>query len=647
MCGIAGWLENGPRSIDIEILGQMTESLAHRGPDDSGVFVKGPIGLGHRRLSIIDLSRAGHQPMITPSARYAISYNGEVYNFRELKAELMQAGREFQTQTDTEVVLAAFEIWGPSCFKKFNGMFALAIWDNQEQALYLARDRYGVKPLYLFSTAGTLLFASEIKALLRHPGVRCEIDKQGLTEYFTFQNFFASRTLYKNISTFPAGHWAKVEAKRPDQIAWHQYWDFDFQEPESGRAESSYIEELDFLFQQSVKRQMMSDVPVGSYLSGGIDSGSIATIASQNYKDLQTFTVGFDTKDASILEQAFDERDFAREMAMQLKTQHHEKILVAGDMERCLLDLTWHIEEPRVGQSYPIYYAAKMASQSAKVVLSGAGGDEVFAGYPWRYYRAVNNQGFDDFVSKYYSFWQRLVPDEQMAAMLAPIWSDVRDFNTRDVFKSVFGQRDQNLTRPEDFINHSLYFEAKTFLHGLLVIEDKISMAHGLETRVPFLDNDLVDFAMRVPASMKLRNLQEVIRFNENEPAKNKKYFEKTNDGKLILRRVMERHVPKTTTARVKQGFSGPDATWFKGKSNAFVQKILGDKNSSLFEFLDRETVHSLVEEHMSGKVNRRLLIWSLITFETWCGLFLDGKPEAATQKPKLTNRMNNIFSFL
>jgi asparagine synthase (glutamine-hydrolysing) len=298
-------------------------------------------------------------------------------------------------------------------------------------------------------------------------------------------------------------------------------------------------------------------------------------------------------------------------------------VLKAGDMERVMPRLAWHLEEPRVGQSYPNFYAAQLASKFVKVVLSGAGGDELFGGYPWRYYRAVVNDDFDHYIDKYYGFWQRLIPGNYMAQLLAPIWKDVMHVDTRAIFRDVFSTHAPNLTRPEDYINHSLYFEAKTFLHGLLVVEDKLSMAHGLETRVPFLDNDLVDFAMRLPARMKLGNLGEVVRLNENEPgSKTSKYFEKTKDGKLLLRQVMERHVPKQVTNREKQGFSAPDASWFKGESIEFVRRKLYRGSPRIYEFMDGKAVQSLVDDHLEGRQNRRLLIWSLLNLEKWCESF-------------------------
>jgi asparagine synthase (glutamine-hydrolysing) len=297
-------------------------------------------------------------------------------------------------------------------------------------------------------------------------------------------------------------------------------------------------------------------------------------------------------------------------------------------MERCLPAVVASIEEPRVGQSYPNYYVAQLASKFVKVVLSGAGGDELFGGYPWRYYRTAGSRNFESYVDEYYGYWQRLIPNRSIQEVFQPVWSQVQHVWTRDIFRDVFARRDTELSRPEEYINHSLYFEAKTFLHGLLVIEDKLSMAHGLESRVPFLDNDLVDFAMRVPVGLKLANLGEVLRLDENEPGrKSNKYFMKTSDGKILLRRVMERHIPKKITQAVKQGFSAPDATWFKGDSIDFVRRRLLTREARIYDYFDYGSITRLVGEHLEGKRNRRLLIWSLLTFENWLDLFLTDEP--------------------
>jgi asparagine synthase (glutamine-hydrolysing) len=620
MCGIAGLINLDNQPAKQELVKLMTDQIAHRGPDGEGQWIEDNVGLGHRRLAIIDLSVAGIQPMLTADQRYVISFNGEIYNFKELKNELTSLGYVFRSKTDTEVLLYAYAEWGIKAFNKLNGMFGLAIWDRSLKTMVLARDRYGIKPLYYSLQNNLFAFASEHKAIVALPEFNKRLNKAALFEYFTFQNIFTDQTLIEDIQILPAGHIAILDLKKDTPtLRKIQYWDFHFREPDVVASDEEYREELDRLFRQAVNRQLMTDVELGSYLSGGIDSGSITALAAQSYPYIKTFTCGFDLNSASGIELGYDERSKAEYMSYKFKTEHYEMVLKAGDMERCMSKLAWHVEEPRVGQSYPNYYAAKLASKFVKVVLSGAGGDELFGGYPWRYYRAVVNDNFQDYTDKYYVFWQRLIPNSQLRQAFSPVWKDVEHVWTRDIFRSVFKSHKNELKTPEDYINHSLYFEAKTFLHGLLVVEDKLSMAHGLESRVPFLDNDLVDFAMTCPVRLKLNNLSEVIRINENEPgSKSKKYFEKTRDGKQILRDVMSKYIPDDIAKAEKQGFSSPDASWFKGESMEFVRRKLMHKDAHVWKILEPNFMHGLINEHLDGKTNKRLLVWSLLNMELW-----------------------------
>ena len=628
MCGICGIINFNKEPVSNKFLQSMTDAIAHRGPDGEGIYIDKCLGLGHRRLAIIDLSDAGRQPMSTEDEAFTITYNGEVYNFLDLRSELKALGHHFRSRTDTEVVLHAYLQWGPECVKKFNGMFAFAIWDKASQELFLARDRYGIKPLYYNFTANHFIFASEQKAIITHPAIKKEVDLEALLEYFTFQNIFTDKTLFKGIKLFPAGcfaHLKPMSNSQPSFLNFNRFWDFHFSDTDCPSAKEEYVEELDRLFRQAVKRQLVSDVELGCYLSGGMDSGSITAIAASHLPYIKTFTCGFDLHSASGLELAFDEREKSELMSYIFKTEHYEMVLKSGDMERILPKFAWHLEEPRVGQSYPNYYVAQLAGKFVKVVLSGSGGDELFAGYPWRYYRAVSNKNFEDYIDNYYKFWQRLIPNRLIKKVFSPIWDEVKHVWTRDIFRNVFREKSYKLDRPEDYINYSLYFEAKTFLHGLLLVDDKLSMAHSLETRVPFLDNDLVDFAMRTPIKYKLGNIKEVIKMDENEPGrKGEKYFQKTKDGKLILRRVMERYIPNEITNATKQGFSAPDASWFKGESIDYVRRKILNEDAMIYSLLDRETIKSLINEHLDGKINRRLLIWSLLNIEWWMNNYLN-----------------------
>lgn len=664
MCGIVGALSLNRPTINVNYIKSMADKIAHRGPDDAGYlcFHTGArhnkkisfyqnltdekfkniedmlptiesnsaqrelhshdydLYMGHRRLSILDVSYAGHQPMSDLSKNIWIAYNGEIYNFKELKIELEELGHRFKSQTDTEVIIYAYIEWGIECIKRFNGMFAFSLYDNFNKKFYLCRDRYGIKPVYYHITQDkTFIYASEIKSILEYKDYKSEVDKEALLEYFTFQNIFTNKTLHKDIQILEAGHYFEIDLLSKE-IEKKQYWDFDFSQSETIKDEREYIEELDRLFTQAVQRQLISDVPVGSYLSGGMDSGSITAIASNHFQKsndfLKTFTVGFDLSSASGMELSFDERAKSEYMSYMFKTEHYEMVLKSGDMERCMNNFAYHLEEPRVGQSYPNYYASKLASKFVKVVLSGAGGDELFAGYPWRYYKAVNNDSFDNYIDKYYGFWKRLIPNKDIQNVFSPILKDTKVW-TKDIFASVF-KTPVNVQTPEEYINHSLYFEAKTFLHGLLVVDDKLSMAHSLETRVPFLDNDLVDFAQKIPVKFKLANLNKVIKMDENEIGK----MQKTNDGKVILRKAMSKYIPENIHKAVKQGFSSPDNSWFKGESIDFVKAKLLNSDANIYKYMDKNAIQKLINEHLEGKQNRRLFVWSLLNFEEWSSIY-------------------------
>ena len=618
MCGIAGIVNLNGKPVSGRILKKMTKALIHRGPDGEGHWIEENIGIGHRRLAILDLSKSGDQPMVSNNKRYIISYNGEIYNYLDLKKKLVKKGFTFKSRTDTEVILNSFIEFGPSCVNTFNGMFAYVIWDRQKKELHLARDRYGIKPLYYGFFGNNFIFASEQKALAQHPDFKKEINKKSLLEYFTFQNILTDNMLLSNVKIIEPGKIGKIEYRNNKKLVLTQYWDFNFKEPQNIKDHKSYEIELNRLIKKAVKNQLISDVELGAFLSGGIDSSIITSIASKKIPNLKTFTCGFDLSGASGIELNFDERQKAEALSNIYKTVHNEMVLKSGDMEKCLNKLSYHLEEPRVGQSYPNYYISKLASDFVKVTLSGIGGDELFGGYPWRYYKTASSNSFEDFIDKYYLYWQRLLDNSEIKKVFSPIWNDVKDVWTRDIFRDVFKNYEKDINRPEDYINYSLYFEAKTFLHGLFIVEDKLSMANSLEVRVPFMDNDLVEFAMQCPVSLKLNKISENIRINENiHLNKQQLYFLKTNDGKQILRKIAKKHIPNGTAEYQKQGFSSPDSSWFKGESLNFVKNTILQKNSKIYDFFDFKSIHKLVNSHLDGKKNRRLLIWSLLNFES------------------------------
>ena len=628
MCGITGIFNVDGREVEVGVLKRMTAALEHRGPDGEGQFAERGIGLGHRRLAIIDTSERGHQPMSNREQSLWLTYNGEIYNYRELRAELIKKGHHFKSETDTEVIIHGFEEEGIEFVKRLNGMFAFALWDKDKRRLHLVRDRYGIKPLYYCYDGKTLLFASEIKALLKHPEVSARVNHNALYEYFTYQNLFQYHTLFEGIDLVPQ---ANIFTFQEGVNDCHKevFWDFNFTDRDDTISAEDASGETRRLMEQAVTRQLVSDVPVGSYLSGGMDSGSIVAIASKQISRLPSFTCGFDMHNVSGVESNFDERRDAELMAGYYKTEHYEQVINVTDIEWSLPRVIYHLEDLRLGMSYPNFYIARLASKFVKVCLSGAGGDELYGGYPWRYYRSFRSVDQDQYFSEYYKAWQRLVPDSEKDRFFnKSVMSQLDGRDPFDVLKRVFTFNGSlKYESPEDHIANSLYFEAKTFLHGLFIVQDKLSMACGLEERVPFMDNDLVEFAQRIPIRHKLGNLQKMMRIDEDEWQKMDKYFYDVKDGKNCLRNAMEPLLPKAILERPKQGFSSPEESWYRGEGIAYVRKILMGRDAIYKAFISPAFVEAVVTEHFEQGVNHRLLIWSLLCFEWWCRLFLNDEP--------------------
>jgi asparagine synthase (glutamine-hydrolysing) len=627
MCGIAGVYSFNGDIFSHSHLHKMANSIAHRGPDAEGFFIEPGIALAHRRLSILDTSSKGTQPMTSKNKEWTILFNGCIYNYLEIKQDLKSKGHEFVSTTDTEVIAEGLAEYGPEIFKRFNGMFAVAAWNSKERALYLSRDRYGVKPLYYWHHGKSVVFASEIKAIMTHPDFKVDVDTGALNEYFTFQNLFSFRTLFKGVLMLPPANTVKITTDST-HIKHQSWWDYDFSEPDNKMTFEEAKEETSRLFKQAVIRQMVADVPVGSYLSGGMDSGSITGIASKQVDRLCTFTCGFDMSEVTGVEVNYDERRDAELMANHFKTEHYEQVMNAGDLRWSLPKLVYHLEDLRVGMSYPNYYIARLASKFVKVCLQGTGGDELFGGYPWRYYRVFQSLDQKDFFNNYYNFWQRLVPDSDRSKLFNPHISNQIDKNEpREIFEKVFTFNNRlKFDTPEDHINNSLYFEIKTFLPGILLVGDKLSMAHGLEERFPFLDNDLVAFAQKIPVRYKLGNLaNEIARIDENETGAKKRFlsYQTYDDGKNVLRKAMMDFIPEKIVNRKKQGFSAPDESWYRGENADYVKELLLVGNPASAEFINPDYVKQIIHEHMDKHINHRLLIWSLMSFEWWCRSFI------------------------
>ena len=627
MCGIVGVFDLKGNSVYSSLIKTMTKQIAHRGPDSEGYYVKDNIGLGHKRLSILDTSDKGTQPMSSKDGVWTIVFNGCIYNFSELKKELKTKGHTFISQTDTEVICEGLSEYGEVFFEKLNGMFAIAAWNESKQELYLSRDRFGVKPLYYWFNGNTLCFSSEIKAIIKHPDYKIDVDLDALNEYFTFQNIFSFNTLFKGITMLPPANTVKID-RSSTYVKHNSWWDYDFSKTDENMTFEFAKSETKRLFEQAVNRQMIADVPVGSYLSGGMDSGSITAVASKKVNRLSTFTCGFDMSEATGREANFDERRDAELMANHFKTEHFEQVMNAGDLKWSLPRVVYHLEDLRVGMSYPNYYISRLASKFVKVCLQGTGGDELYGGYPWRYYHIFDSLNKREFFDQYYGFWQRLVPDQDKKKLFTKkVFSKINIDAPKDVFERVFTfNKKLKYKSPEDHINNSLYFEIKTFLPGLLLVGDKLSMANGLEERFPFLDNDLVDFAMKVPVKHKLGNLeQELKRLDENTVAK-KKMYRQFDDGKNVLRKAMEGFIPKEVVERKKQGFSAPDESWYRGENAAYVKELLLGPSLACKNYINQEYIRSIVNEHINEGANHRLLIWSFMNFEWWCKIFLNGE---------------------
>jgi asparagine synthase (glutamine-hydrolysing) len=645
MCGIAGIVDLSGVHVAPERLEVMRDAISHRGPDDAGQLCDGPVGIANRRLSIIDLTPAGHQPMSNGDGSLHLVYNGEVYNFADLRRELADLGHKFLSRTDTEVVLHAYEEWGEDCVSRLDGMFAFCVWDSRARRVTLARDRYGIKPLYYSYVAGSrLLFGSEIKAILAEGSHEKAVDRKALREYFTFQNVYSDRTMFRGIRLLPAGCFMTLDIDS-GSLEISRYWDFDFTKSMSPSDISlkECADRVRELFENAVTRQLVSDVPLGSFLSGGMDSGSIVAVASRRIPRLMTFTGGFDLRNVEGLEAAFDEREAAEYIASSFSTEHYEMVIHAGDMQWILPKLVWHLEDLRLGMCYQNYYMQRLASKFVKVVLSGAGGDEVFGGYPWRYDRLKSCGSDEEFADRYFDYWQRLVPQSDHEAFFSEgTMGESRDWSPREVFRRVLsgeafdersgGRWSGSRVRPGSehryksgsYLDAAMYFELKTFLHGLLIIADRLSMANSIEARVPYLDNALVDFALTIPPSFKYAGADAALSIDENVSGKKQFYYTQSNEGKRVLREAMSPMLPSEILGRNKQGFSPPEGAWYRGPTMSYVKEtVLGAKSVGR-AFFKEDYLERVVEEHTTGRQNHRLLIWSLLSFEWWCRAWLD-----------------------
>ncbi|MBS1635491.1 MAG: asparagine synthase (glutamine-hydrolyzing) [Bacteroidetes bacterium] len=628
MCGIAGIFNLNGNAVSLNTIKAMANKIAHRGPDGEGFYMEDNIAFGHRRLAILDVSPLGNQPMESKNGEWVVIFNGCIYNYLELKSHLKSKGHSFISNTDTEIIPEGLAAYGISFFEKLDGMFAIAAWHKPTKTLYLSRDRFGVKPLYYWLNGKTLLFASEIKAFMAHPDFKVELNAEALNEYFTFQNLFAYHTLFKGVIMLPPANTVKIDVSNVTGILHNSWWNYNFSETDESMTFEDAKMETERLLKNAVAKQMIADVPVGTYLSGGMDSGSLTAIASQHVKRLTTFTAGFDMSSVTGIEANYDERRDAELMANYFKTEHYEQVINAGDLSWSLPRVVWHLEDLRVGMSYPNYYISRLASKFVKVCLQGTGGDELYGGYPWRYYRIFQSLDQKSFFDNYYGFWQRLVPDESKSELFtSAIHSQINVNLPREIFERVFTfNKKLKYDSPEQHISNSLYFEIKTFLPGLLLVGDKLAMANGLEERFPFLDNELVNFAQKIPVRYKLGNLEEMKRLDENRSGNKKKAYTEFDDGKNVLRKAMMDFIPRSIVDRKKQGFSAPDESWYRGENADYVKELLLNKKTVSSEYISPKYIEKIIKEHIDQRINHRLLIWSLMNFEWWCRLFLNNE---------------------
>lgn len=627
MCGIAGKLFfDSSRRVDQHLLARMSRVLAHRGPDDGGVYQDGPVGLAHRRLSIIDLSPAGHQPMSNSAGTLWITYNGEIYNFLELREELERDGVAFRSRTDTEVILALYEREGAGCLRRLRGMFAFAIWDARDRSLFLARDRLGKKPLYYYRDAEKFLFASEPKGILTDPEVPVESDSVAIHHYLTFGYVPAPHSAFRGFRKLPPAHYAIV---RDGRISVERYWRLHYR-PKVQMDDHELCEALLAHLRHVVRLRMISDVPLGAFLSGGVDSSAITALMSEySSGPVKTFSIGFEEK-------AYNELPYARMVAERYATDHHE-FVVKPDAASVLPDLVWHYNEPYADSSaVPTYYLAKLARQFVTVVLTGDAGDENFAGYErylanqlaLRYdrlplpvrraiewgaarlpelgaYRGRYRRGKRFFAGvaeeprRRYARWIGIFSDPLKVELYTPdFWEATAAEDSVGLLVRAYDESDA-----DDFVDATLDVDVATYLpDDLLVKVDIATMAHSLEARSPMVDHVFMEFAAAIPSQFKLRGI----------------------DKKHILKRVVRPLLPAPVIDRRKMGFGVPIDRWFREDLRDMAYDTLLSARSLNRGLFRKETVARLLDEHTDGRLEWHPQLWCLLFMELWFQRFID-----------------------
>ena len=625
MCGIYG--EIGPLSIDERRARLATDRLLHRGPDECGAWVGGKVFLGMRRLSIIDLS-GGQQPIWNEDKTCCIVFNGEIYNFLDLRPELEAKGHVFHTRSDTEVILHAYEEWGTDCLKRLNGMFAIAIWDATRDRLFLARDRIGEKPLYYYHDKGRLVFGSEIKAILADPAIPRELNPAGLSNFLAFGHAIAPETIYRNIRKLLPGHYLLA---RDGAIEIHEYWDVGGEQQSAG-SEEEYAERILALTDDSVRRRMIADVPVGAFLSGGVDSSAIVALMKRHATGpVKTFSLGF------TIGGAYNELDDARAVATHLGTEHYELKVEHADLVHTLRTLVWHYDEPfGDAASFPLYLLSKFAREHVKVVLSGDGGDELFGGYRRysadrfaslyqklpraltrhlipslvkrlprmrRIKRTLNTWPIADPARRYAAWLVAFTPEMQRELLLAGAHNAGPDYDPAWTFPHYYHRL--NGSTANDHLNRLMYVDVKTWLADAYMEKaDKATMACSLEARLPLLDHRLVELAFQIPGRFKIRG----------------------GSMKHIFKQAVRDIVPAAVLTKPKHGFAVPTDPWFRGKLKDFTFDVLLDQSTRQRGYFNRAFVEKLWREHLEGRHVWDSQLWLLLNFELWHRIYLDGE---------------------
>lgn len=628
MCGLSFILDTKNNKINPSLINNMIADLDHRGPDGSGKFIEENYAFGHTRLSITDLTKNGEQPFFDYTKNYAIIYNGELYNTEALKQKLKSKNTIFKSSTDTEVLLYCLIHFGEEIIKELNGMFVFIFLDKINKKLIIARDRYGIKPLYYSFFNNKLFFSSEIKPIINNQNFNKVANANSIVQYFTFQNIFTNDTFFEKVKIFPSASFSIINLDdinhlTDENLNIKEYWDFEFNEVNKYKDLEDASNDFENIFSDVIERQSNSPVQIGSYLSGGVDSSLISLFLSKKINNLKTFSCGFKINNIDENQNVYDETLDAKYFAQKINSEHFTTFVNDGDMRQFVDDLVYTLEDPLLGQSYPNFIISKFASSKTKIINSGAGSDELFCGYPWRYIYPISKIKHDDYYDFYYKKWQRLTSNNNLKKLFKLNFANVEDANTKKIMIDILKKEnfDNDLS---GYLNRSLYFELKTFLKGLLTIEDKISMRFGLETRLPFLDNDLVDLALKCPIKYKIKNTNNIINLDENLLNKKSVYIQSGNESKLLLRNTLKKHSFINTSKKNKQGFTTPDIHWFKNNSKAYLYELFfNKKDAPIFDFFERSVVQKTIEDHVNDKVNSRLLIWSFIVFNSWIKQFL------------------------